>query len=129
MFNLFCMELRQCLADSGGTAHSSGIVSVECDSCNKSVLSLSQDGCMQSWNFRTCKRQEVLQMDCRAVKMRQHEHTRLAAVCCCDHSVRVVDAQQMTTVRFTYMAFTVPFIASWRPVCVPCIAFSLFVSS
>lgn len=55
---------------------------------------------MHAWNFRTCRHQKTLQLDCRAVKMRQHEHTRLAVLCCCDHSVRVVDAQQMIIVRF-----------------------------
>jgi hypothetical protein len=87
-------------ADSGTNAHSSAIVSVACDACNQCVLSLSQDGCLHAWSFRHCRHQKTLHVDCGAVKMRLHPHTRLAALCCCDHSVRVADGQQMTLVRF-----------------------------
>jgi WD40 repeat protein len=86
-------------AGSASSAHNSAVVSVACEACNQYALSLAQDGCVQKWEFKTCKEIGSLEIGCPALKMCLHPHSQLAAVCCQDFSVQLIDSQQMAVVR------------------------------
>lgn len=80
-------------------AHSAAVVGVACDACNGMVVSVSQRGDLKRWGFKTRCLHSELPLGCEALHLCLHPHSKLAAVCCGDHVVRVVDAEQMAVVR------------------------------
>eukprot|EP00892_Ulva_mutabilis_P007621 jgi/Ulvmu1/5230/UM022_0023.1 len=86
-------------AGDSASAHSAAVVGVACDACNRMVVSVSQRGDVKRWGFRTLRLEAELGLEAEALQLRLHPHSKLGAVCCGDHVVRLIDAEQMTVVR------------------------------
>lgn len=82
-------------------AHSAAVVGVACDACNRMAVSVSQDGDVKRWGFKALKLHSELLLGCEALHLCLHPHSMLAALCCSDHVVRIVDAEQMVVVSPT----------------------------
>lgn len=80
-------------------AHRAAVVGVACDARNRVAVSVSQRGDVKRWGFKTLKLHSELPLGCEALQLCLHPHSMLAAVCCGDHVVRIVDSEQMVVVR------------------------------
>ena len=62
------------------------------------AVTVSQHGDVKRWGVKTLKLHSELQLDAEALRLCMHPHSKLGAVCCGDHVVRLLDAEHMAVV-------------------------------
>lgn len=88
-------------ASAGGRSpgHDAPIVGLDCDACNKLLVSVCQAGVFRTWHFKTAAPAERLALPSAVEAVAMHAHSLLVAVACTDAVIRVIDAQRCCAVR------------------------------